>query len=64
VHSAQIEILIKEKVISGGMIPKVQSAAAALQNGVEKVHMIGGNIQHCLLLEIFTNSGIGTEIVA
>ncbi len=64
VHSAQIDILIKEKVIGGGMIPKVQSAAAALQNGVEKVHMIGGNIQHCLLLEIFTNAGIGTEIVA
>jgi len=46
------------------MIPKVQSAADALQKGVEKVHMIGGNIQHCLLLEIFTNAGIGTEIVA
>jgi acetylglutamate kinase len=46
------------------MIPKVQSAADALKNGVEKIHMIGGNIHHCMLLEIFTNSGIGTEIVA
>lgn len=64
VHAAQMEILIREKVISGGMIPKVQSAVAALQKGVEKVHMIGGNVQHCLLLEIFTNAGIGTEIVA
>jgi acetylglutamate kinase len=63
VHCEQIESLIKHKVIDGGMIPKVQSAAEALRNGVEKIHMIGGNIQHCLLLEIFTNSGIGTEIV-
>ena len=63
VHSGQIDPLIKDKVIDGGMIPKVQSAADALKNGVEKVHMIGGNIHHCMLLEIFTNSGIGTEIV-
>jgi acetylglutamate kinase len=63
VHSEQIDQLIKQKVIDGGMIPKVQSAAEALRSGVEKIHMIGGNIQHCLLLEIFTNSGIGTEIV-
>jgi acetylglutamate kinase len=63
VHSDQIEPLIKDKVIDGGMIPKVQSAAEALRKGVGKIHMIGGNIQHCMLLEIFTNSGIGTEIV-
>jgi acetylglutamate kinase len=63
VHCEQIEALIKHKVIDGGMIPKVQSASQALRSGVEKVHMIGGNVQHCLLLEIFTNSGIGTEIV-
>jgi len=63
VHSEQIEPLIKDKVIDGGMIPKVQSAADALKNGVGKIHMIGGSIQHCMLLEIFTNSGIGTEIV-
>jgi acetylglutamate kinase len=64
VHCEQIEALIKHKVIDGGMIPKVQSASQALRSGVEKVHMIGGTIQHCLLLEIFTNSGIGTEIIA
>jgi acetylglutamate kinase len=63
VHCEQIESLIKHKVIDGGMIPKVESAADALKNGVEKIHMIGGNTQHCLLLEIFTNAGIGTEIV-
>ena len=60
---AQVETLIQQKVIAGGMIPKVNSATAALQKGVKKIHMIGGHIQHCLLLEIFTNSGIGTEIV-
>jgi acetylglutamate kinase len=64
VNSGQIEHLLKQKVIEGGMIPKVQSATAALKKGVEKVHMIGGQTQHCLLLEIFTDSGIGTEITS
>ena len=50
-------------VIAGGMIPKVLSAAAALKNGVKKTHLIGGQVQHCLLLEIFTNAGIGSEIL-
>jgi acetylglutamate kinase len=60
---AQIDALIDRKVIAGGMIPKVRSATDALQKGVGKIHMIGGHIQHCLLLEIFTDDGIGTEIV-
>jgi len=60
---AQIEELIERKVIAGGMIPKVRSATEALKNGVGKIHMIGGHIQHCLLLEIFTDAGIGTEII-
>ena len=64
VSSEQIDQLIKQKVIDGGMIPKVQSATAALKNGVEKIHLIGGQTLHCLLLEIFTDSGIGTEITA
>jgi len=59
-----IETLIEDEVIEGGMIPKVQSAVEALNNGVGKVHFIDGRIPHALLLEIFTNSGIGTEIVA
>ena len=63
VTAEQVESLIKQKVIAGGMIPKVQSAAAALNKGVKKTHLIGGQIQHCLLLEIFTNAGIGTEII-
>ena len=63
VTASQVESLIKQKVIAGGMIPKVLSAAAALKNGVKKTHLIGGHVSHCLLLEIFTNSGIGSEIL-
>jgi len=59
----QTKMLIETKVIEGGMIPKVESAVRALEKGVEKIHLIGGHIAHCLLLEIFTNAGIGTEIV-
>ena len=59
----QVESLIKQKVIAGGMIPKVQSAAAALRKGVAKTHRIGGQIPHCLILEIFTNAGIGSDII-
>ncbi|MEX1117966.1 MAG: acetylglutamate kinase [Terrimicrobiaceae bacterium] len=62
VSVSQVESLITQRVISGGMIPKVQSAAAALGQGVGKVHLIGGQTPHGLLLEIFTNAGIGTEI--
>jgi acetylglutamate kinase len=50
-------------VITGGMIPKVESALAALAAGAGKVHMIDGRLPHSLLLEIFTKEGIGTEIV-
>jgi acetylglutamate kinase len=54
---------IKDKVIIGGMIPKVESALAALESGVQKIHIIDGRVPHALLLEIFTKEGIGTEIV-
>jgi acetylglutamate kinase len=50
-------------VIDGGMIPKVESCLKALQASVEKVHLIDGRIRHSLLLELFTDHGIGTEIV-
>ncbi len=60
---AGVEKLVNERVITGGMIPKVRSALSALDAGVQKVHMIDGRIPHSLLLEIFTESGIGTEIV-
>lgn len=63
VNRAMIETLIEEEVIEGGMIPKVKSAVHAINEGVGKVHLIDGRIAHSLLLEIFTNAGIGTEIV-
>jgi len=58
------ERLISEEVISGGMIPKVRCALGAVDKGVEKVHIIDGRQRHALLLEIFTDSGVGTEIHA
>ncbi|MEO0415867.1 MAG: acetylglutamate kinase, partial [Verrucomicrobiota bacterium] len=58
-----VEALIEDGTIGGGMIPKVRSAVDALHAGVGKVHMIDGRVSHSLLLEIFTQQGIGTEIV-
>ena len=57
------EKFIGNGTISGGMIPKVESALSALEAGVQKVHIIDGRVEHALLLEIFTKEGIGTEIV-
>ena len=56
--------LIKRGVISEGMLPKVQACLTALEGGVSKTHIIDGRTRHALLLEIFTDQGIGTEIVA
>lgn len=60
---SQVEDLKKKGVIDKGMRPKVQSAIRALQEGVQRVHFIDGRLPHSLLLEIFTDKGIGTEIV-
>ncbi len=57
-----IDRMLKEKTISGGMIPKIEWALEALKNGVEKVHIVNGNRRHALLLELFTDKGIGTEV--
>jgi acetylglutamate kinase len=59
----QVEPLKEEKVISKGMLPKVNSAVEALNAGVNRVHFIDGRLPHSILLEIFTDEGIGTEIV-
>ena len=50
-------------VITSGMLPKVEACVTALQAGVNKAHIIDGRISHSLLLEIYTEAGIGTEIV-
>jgi acetylglutamate kinase len=59
----QVENLIDQGVLTGGMVPKIRSAARAIDAGTRKVHMIDGRIRHSLLLEIFTDSGVGTQIV-
>ena len=58
----EAERLIAEGVITGGMIPKVRCALDAVQLGVEKVHILDGRLKHAILLEIFTDEGVGTEI--
>ena len=55
--------LIADGLIGGGMLPKLNNCTSAVKNGVEKVHILDGRIPHSMLLEIFTNNGIGTAIV-
>jgi acetylglutamate kinase len=62
VTPAEIERLIREKIIDAGMIPKARACATATRGGVRKSHILNAGIPHALLLEIFTDKGIGTEI--
>lgn len=55
--------LVREGVVGGGMLPKIQSCIDAIRAGVGKVHIVDGRVEHSLLLEIFTKTGVGTEIV-
>jgi acetylglutamate kinase len=59
----EIEGLIEEGVVSGGMIPKLRACEIALRGGVKKAHIIDGRIHHSLLLELFTDEGIGTQVI-
>ena len=59
----EVAAMIKEKVIKDGMLPKVKCCLDALKTGVHKTHIVDGRVQHALLLEIFTEDGIGTQIV-
>jgi acetylglutamate kinase len=63
-RKGEVAGLIERGVIRGGMIPKVQCALDALEDGVQKVHVIDGRLEHAVLLEIFTRGGVGTEILA
>ena len=56
--------LIADGTIAGGMLPKINNCINAINNGVSRVHILDGRIPHCLLLEIFTNKGIGTAIIS
>lgn len=60
--SERIHAMIQRGEIKGGMIPKMESALSALEGGVEKTHIINGTRPHALLLELFTDSGIGTQV--
>jgi len=63
IRTDEIDGLIRRKVLSGGMLPKIAGCVSALQAGINKVHLIDGRIKHSLLLEIFTGNGVGTQIV-
>ena len=60
---SQAKAWIESGVISGGMIPKLQCAFDALYSGVKKVHILNGSFKHALLLELFTDRGVGTEVI-
>jgi acetylglutamate kinase len=62
IDTKTIKKMVDEKTISGGMIPKIEYALDALRNGVKKVQIINGTKRHALLLELFTDKGIGTEV--
>lgn len=57
-----VDKLFKEGIITGGMIPKIQGCVDALNNGVNRVHILDGRVPHSIITELFTDSGIGTLI--
>ncbi|MDY6822211.1 MAG: acetylglutamate kinase [Thermodesulfobacteriota bacterium] len=63
IDAAAIREMVINGTVAGGMIPKIEYALAALENGVEKVQIINGAKRHSVLLELFTDSGIGTEVI-
>ncbi len=62
--ASEADELIDGGFIGGGMLPKLNNCTSAIKNGVSRVHILDGRIPHCLLLEIFTNHGVGTAIIA
>jgi len=63
INEDEVRSMISTGVLKGGMLPKIHSCLLALQAGVKKAHIINGKIKHSLILELFTEEGIGTEIV-
>jgi acetylglutamate kinase len=61
-NTDQVETLIQQGVVHGGMLPKIQCALDAVQSGVKSAHIIDGRVSHAALLEIFSDEGIGTQI--
>ncbi len=64
ISAQDVVSLIAEGIVSGGMLPKAKACAKAIREGVNRVHILNGTIPHAILLEIFTNSGIGTMFTA
>ena len=62
IRVSEIPQLIEDGIISGGMIPKIETCVNAIENGVQSCHIIDGRKKHSLLLEVFTTDGIGTMI--
>lgn len=62
IDAVDIHKMLEANTISGGMIPKIECALKALKNGIEKVHIINGKKRHALVLELFTDQGVGTEV--
>ncbi|OHB87281.1 MAG: acetylglutamate kinase [Planctomycetes bacterium RIFCSPHIGHO2_02_FULL_38_41] len=62
-HEDEVHLLIQKKIIGGGMLPKALACIQALKGGVKKAHIINGLIPHALLREIFTEKGVGTQII-
>ena len=62
ISAGKADELIESGIIGGGMLPKLNNCTSAIRNGVNRVHILDGRIPHCLLLEIFTNEGVGTAI--
>ena len=63
ITASDADALISDGFIGGGMLPKLNNCTSAIKNGVNRVHILDGRIPHCLLLEIFTNEGVGTAII-
>jgi acetylglutamate kinase len=63
ITAAEARTMIADGTIAGGMIPKIEGCLDTLAQGVKKIHIIDGRLRHSLLLEIYTTSGVGTELV-
>ena len=63
INEEEVIKLKKDGIITKGMLPKIDSAVKAVKNGVEKVHIIDGRVEHSVLLELLTDAGVGTEII-
>lgn len=63
ITASEADALMTDGIIGGGMLPKLNNCTLAIRNGVNRVHILDGRIPHCLLLEVFTNEGVGTMIL-